>query len=150
MPVPAPFGRRLKQIRETRGLTQADLAGKAGVPVVMVSHFETGVRASASAATLVKFANALSVSIDYLLGQSNDPAPVGGRVGAVLRSLGQSASEETINTVVTIAQTLAMQDAAKSRDRASIDLTAPTKSPNKRDNADGKKGPGTRGGDKNR
>lgn len=119
MSIPTIFGRRLKQVRETRGLTQADLAGKAGVQVVMVSHFETGVRSSASAATLVKFANALSVSIDYLLGQSNDPAPVGGRVGAVLRSLGESASDETINTVVTIAQTLALQDAARSRDRSS-------------------------------
>jgi transcriptional regulator with XRE-family HTH domain len=124
MPVPSAFGRRLKQVRETRGLSQAELANRASVPVVMISHFETGVRSSASAATLVKLANALSVSIDYLLSQSNDPAPVGGRVGVLLRTLGQSASDETINTVVTIAETLALQDAAKQRDRSAADTSA--------------------------
>lgn len=117
MPEPTPFGRRLKAVRETRGLSQSELADKAGVPVVTISHFETGARPSASAATLVKLANALEVSIDYLLSRSDDPTPVGGKVGALLRTLGAHASEETINTVITIGETLAEKDRQRASER---------------------------------
>lgn len=112
MPTPTTFGRRLKEIRETRGLTQADLEAKAKVPAAMISHFETGVRPTASADTLVKVANALEVSIDYLVGRSDDPIPRGGKVETVLRSLEQSSSE-TLNTVLAIAKTLSQQDENK-------------------------------------
>lgn len=110
MPVPTVFGRRLKTIRETRDLSQADLGLLAGVPALMISHFETGARPSASAATLVKLANALEISIDYLVGRSDDPAPVSGRVGALLRSLGENASKQTIDAVITMAEAMAKKD----------------------------------------
>lgn len=114
MPVPTPFGRRLKSVRETRGLSQSDLAEEAGLPALMISHFETGARPSASAATLVKLANALEISIDYLLGRSDDPSPVGGRVGALLRTLSENASKDTIEAVVTMAEAMAKKDRKKS------------------------------------
>jgi transcriptional regulator with XRE-family HTH domain len=109
MPVPTQFGRRLKALREQRGLSQSELGEKAGVKEMIISHFETGARPAASAATLVKLANALDVSIDYLLCRTDDPVAVGGRVGALMRTLGE-ASENTINTVVTIGETLAQKD----------------------------------------
>ena len=112
MPVPTPFGRRLKSIRETRGLSQTELGEKAGVPALMISHFETGARPSASAATLVKLANALETSIDYLLARSEDQS-ASGRVGALLRSLGENASQQTIEAVLTIAEAMAQKDKAK-------------------------------------
>jgi transcriptional regulator with XRE-family HTH domain len=112
MPVPTPFGRRLKGVRETRGLSQAELGEKAGVPALMISHFETGARPSASAATLVKLANALDTSIDFLLARTDDPVATG-RVGALLRSLGTSASQETMDTVLTIAEAMAQKDRAR-------------------------------------
>lgn len=113
MPAPTPFGRRLKVVRETRGLSQSELSEKAGVPALMISHFETGTRPSASAATLVKLANALEISIDYLVGRSDDSTAVGGRVGAVLRSLGENASQETIDAVITMAEAMAEKDKQK-------------------------------------
>ena len=72
---PTPFGLRLAKARGTRELTQEQLAQKSGVPAAVISHFETGVRASASADNLVKLADALRVSVDYLLGRTDDLSP---------------------------------------------------------------------------
>lgn len=112
MPVPSPFGKRLKGIRETRGMSQAELGEKAGVPALMISHFETGARPNASAATLVKLANALEIPIDYLLARTDDPV-ASGRVGALLRSLGEAASQETMDAVLTVAEAMIQKDKSK-------------------------------------
>lgn len=109
MPEPTIFGERLKQARELRGLTQSELGAKARLSPIQISHFETGVRPNASADTLVKLANALSVSIDFLLGRSEEVQAKGGKVEAVLRSL-NGASDETIDAVAEIARTLAKRD----------------------------------------
>lgn len=76
---------------------------------VQISHFETGVKPNASAVTLVKLADALSVTIDYLLGRKNEMHAVGGEVAVVLRILG-GASASTIETVAEIAKSLAQKD----------------------------------------
>lgn len=115
MPVPTPFGRRLKSLRETRGLSQSELGEKARVPSLMISHFETGARPSASAATLVKLANALETSIDYLIARTDDPVATG-RVGALLRTLGENASQQTMEAVITMAEAMAQKDKAKAAD----------------------------------
>jgi len=100
------FGRRLREARDLRQLSQAELAEKARIPVAMISHFETGVRGSASADNLVKLANALEVSVDYLLGRSDDPVPRDGPVQAtLLRALG-TASLDEIQSVTRIAEAL--------------------------------------------
>lgn len=112
MPVPTPFGRRLKSVRETRGLSQAELGEISGVPSLMISHFETGARPSAAAATLVKLANALETSIDFLLARTDDPV-ASGRVGALLRSLGENASQQTMDAVLTIAEAMANKDKSR-------------------------------------
>ena len=115
MPFPTPFGRRLKSVRETRGMSQAELGDKAGIPAIMISHFETGARPSASASTLVKLADALELPIDYLLARTDDPAATG-RVGALLRSLGETASQETMDAVLTIAEAMLQKDKKKAAD----------------------------------
>ena len=76
MPKPSLFGTRLAEVRGIRGLTQQQLADAAGVPAAVISHFETGVRSSASADNLVKLADALHVSVDYLLGRTEDMTPI--------------------------------------------------------------------------
>ncbi|WP_434478888.1 helix-turn-helix domain-containing protein [Gemmatimonas sp.] len=106
MSEPSVFGRRLRQARDLRELTQAQLAEKSRVSAVMISHFETGVRPSASADNLVKLSNALEVSIDYLLGRTEDPVPFSGPVEAALRSL-ERAPGHVLDTVLTIAESLA-------------------------------------------
>lgn len=110
------FGRRLRQARDMRRLSQTELADRSKVPVAMISHFETGVRASASADNLVKLSNALEVSVDFLLGRTEDPTPRSGSVeAALLRSL-EGASRDVIDSVVRIAQTLVDRERDKDRD----------------------------------
>lgn len=106
---PTEFGRRLKQVRELRGQTQAELAERAGLTPVQISHFETGVKPRGSAITLVKLADALSVSIDFLLGRTDEMQAVGGPAAVVLRNLSE-ASSQTIETVAEIAKSLAQKD----------------------------------------
>ena len=65
------FPNRLKKSREIRGLSQASLAKKADVPPSAVSHFEAGER-KPSFETLRRLAEALDVTIDFLLGRIDE------------------------------------------------------------------------------
>ena len=69
------FKARLREARETRQLSQADLATKTGLQPAAVSHFETGARRP-SFDNLQRLAAALDVSTDYLLGRADSPEPV--------------------------------------------------------------------------
>ena len=68
---PDPFPQRLRAARLERGLTQGDLAGKAGMPPASISHFESGTR-KPSFANLRRLAQVLNASTDYLLGRVDD------------------------------------------------------------------------------
>ena len=70
MPTQTPFGRRLRDLREEKEWSQVILAKVANMPAAMISHFETGQR-HASVDSLVKLANALEVTIDYLVGRTD-------------------------------------------------------------------------------
>lgn len=59
---------RLKELRESRGLNQAELGKRFGLSISTISMYESGKR-EPSFETVVKFANFFGVSIDYLLGQ---------------------------------------------------------------------------------
>lgn len=65
------FQERLKKTRESRSLSQADLAQKAGLQPAAISHFETGQRAP-SFENLRKLSDALNVSVDFLLGRMDE------------------------------------------------------------------------------
>lgn len=62
------FSLRLKQLRENKRLTQAQVAERIDVTASMVSSYETDIRLP-SYATLLKIANLFGVSVDYLLGR---------------------------------------------------------------------------------
>lgn len=96
---PSIFGKRLKLVRQVRELTQEELEAKSKVPSAMISHFETGERQRASADNLVKLAEALNVSIDYLLGRSEEPELRGKRVEALFRRLADASDEEIDQSV---------------------------------------------------
>ena len=74
------FQHRLKKARESRGLNQAELGDKAGMPASSIAHFETGTR-KPSFESLRRLATALEITTDYLLGRVKDPA--GGDIIAV-------------------------------------------------------------------
>lgn len=63
------FRERLKKAREDRGMTQAELAEKAGLPPSSISHFEKGPR-KPSFDTLRRLAKELKTTTDYLLGRT--------------------------------------------------------------------------------
>jgi transcriptional regulator with XRE-family HTH domain len=85
--------KRLRDLRELRGLTQSDLASRAEMAAASVSHFETGQR-QPSLESLVRLADALDVTTDALLGR----AQLEGRVDPIfLRA--SSADARTLATV---------------------------------------------------
>lgn len=64
---PDIFQERLRTARRMRGMEQAQLAAKAGLPAASISHFEKGNR-KPSFDNLRRLARALDVSTDFLLG----------------------------------------------------------------------------------
>lgn len=60
------IGSRIKQIRKSKGMTQATLAHIVGVANSHMSHIESA-QSNASLKTIMKIANALSVGVDELL-----------------------------------------------------------------------------------
>lgn len=69
-PISAALRANLVVQRELRGLTQAQLGSRAGIAPAAISHFETGQRVP-SLESLVKIADALSCSVDVLLGRAS-------------------------------------------------------------------------------
>jgi transcriptional regulator with XRE-family HTH domain len=67
------IGARVAYWRRRRGLTQAVLAGLAGVSQSFISHVESGRKSIERRVTLVAIARALQVTVADLLGQPGDP-----------------------------------------------------------------------------
>lgn len=63
---------RLKELRQQRGVTQLKLAMDLHMNQNTISRYETGER-EAGYAELIRIADYFDVSIDYLLGRSDDP-----------------------------------------------------------------------------
>jgi transcriptional regulator with XRE-family HTH domain len=64
------LGPRVKRLRDRAGLTQGELAQKAGLDRSMISKIESGHRENVSRNTLVQLMEALGVTVDVLLGVS--------------------------------------------------------------------------------
>ena len=105
------FRYRLAELRKKRGLTQAELAKKAGVPAAAISHFETGFRFP-TAPTLTKLADALKVSIDFLVGRESKTGEVSERYKALFRNA-EELSNESLKVLESLSKQL--QEADKKR-----------------------------------
>lgn len=105
------FGDRLKATREARGLSQADLAERSGLQSSAVSHFENGRRAP-SFDNLKKLADALSVSIDYLLGRVEETASSGPTVQKIFRDLSKMTAADQ-ESLAALADVLAKKNSEK-------------------------------------
>lgn len=62
------FSQRLKQLRQSKHLTQAQVAERIGVTASMVSSYETDIRLP-SYEVMLRIADLFGVSVDYLLGR---------------------------------------------------------------------------------
>lgn len=65
------FSERLKDLRKQAGLTQVDVAERLGISQPAYASWERGVK-KPTQDNLVKIAQILSVSVDYLLGNSEE------------------------------------------------------------------------------
>jgi transcriptional regulator with XRE-family HTH domain len=65
-------GDKIAALRDKRGLTQEDLASKIGISRASLSHYEKN-RREPDYTTLTKLADFFHVSVDYLLGRTEDP-----------------------------------------------------------------------------
>ena len=65
---------RLKELRESRSLSQSDLAELTGIPQTTISNYERGTQVTAE--NLIKLAQTLQVTSDYILGIEDNAALV--------------------------------------------------------------------------
>ena len=65
---------RLRDLREDRDLTQADMAAQLGCAQQTYSRYESG-KAQMSYGTLSALADYFATSVDYLLGRTDERAP---------------------------------------------------------------------------
>lgn len=69
------FGKRLRELREERGLTQRELAGLLNLNQSTIAFYETD-KKQPSQDTLARLADLFDVSVDYLLGRTDIRNPV--------------------------------------------------------------------------
>jgi transcriptional regulator with XRE-family HTH domain len=103
--MPSPFPGNLRKAREAKGLSQSELAEKSKFQPSAISHFEAG-RRSPSFDNLRRLADALSVTIDYLLGRQTDPQPAGPAAEQLFRDFEQMTSKDQ-ETLASFAKMLA-------------------------------------------
>jgi transcriptional regulator with XRE-family HTH domain len=70
------FAKRFKELREARGLTQDMMAEKLGLSRSGVANYESSDPKIPRESRLKKIANLFDCSIDYLLGETDNPTPV--------------------------------------------------------------------------
>ncbi len=81
-PKEGSIGQRLKQLREAAGLTQQELAVKAGLSVSNLSQIEQGQKEDPRVSTVLALAKAMGVSVTSLIGEDGveeKPRPRKGR-----------------------------------------------------------------------
>lgn len=66
--------KNLKALRTARGLTQAELAKKVGTKTINITRYENCQR-EADYATLIKVADILNTTTDYLIGRESAAPP---------------------------------------------------------------------------
>ncbi len=110
----------VKQLRLEAGLTQAELAARAGVTVETVARLERVLRGRSSAnsnpslETLVRLASALGVEVSELLSEPSRPRPKDDRISMILRT----ANPATRRRVLRVAEALVREEQAEDRPAA--------------------------------
>lgn len=101
----------LREQRELRGLTQAELADRAELTAAAISHFETGLRVP-SPRNLLKLAEALEVTMDFLIGRETISKPTGRSIDMIFRSA-ESLSSDSLEALRDFAEMLAKRERKK-------------------------------------
>lgn len=103
----AAIGKRIKEKRKEAGLNQKELAAKVGLSEASVSKYENGKVEDATHNMLTKFAEALGVSVAWLLGMektevSGDPVALSAeekRLISDFRSISRAGKDYILQTM---------------------------------------------------
>lgn len=87
------FSERLKELRKQAHLTQVELAGKLGIVQSSYADWERG-KKKPTQENLVKIAQVLSVSIDYLVGNSEEKSDELDNIELLFRMNSKGMTEE--------------------------------------------------------
>ena len=96
------FAERLKQIRKCRCLTQMQFSEEIGVPQATLSSYESGAKIP-NVSTMIRIAKACNVSLDWLLGLSENQTAEIRTVSDALRHLIEL--EQAIPCTISVANT---------------------------------------------
>ena len=91
------FSERLKELRKQADLTQVELAGKLGIVQSSYADWERG-RKKPTQDNLVKIAQVLNVSVDYLVGNSEKKADELDNIELLFRMNSKGLTEEEKET----------------------------------------------------
>ncbi len=102
------FGQRLRALRTERGMSRQELAAKLGLTYFSVVQYERDERAPRPE-VLARIADILSVSLDYLMGRTNDPTPYTAHVDwpeglRAIRRAGKRLTEQDKKMILDIIQ----------------------------------------------
>jgi transcriptional regulator with XRE-family HTH domain len=78
------IGPIIKEIRKQKGITQVDLASKAGVTQAGLSQIESGTRPDDETLTHLCASLGVSVGFIYLKAIENEPTPIGNHLYPIL------------------------------------------------------------------
>ncbi|MDP5275072.1 helix-turn-helix domain-containing protein [Chengkuizengella axinellae] len=67
------IGKKIKELRQRRGWSQDDLAERLGMTRANISNYERDINKALPSDILMRIADIMNVSADYLLGKSDDP-----------------------------------------------------------------------------
>ena len=87
------FSERLKDLRKQAGLTQVDVAEKLGISQPAYASWERGVK-KPTQDNLVKIAQILNVSVDYLVGNSEEKSDELDNIELLFRMNSRGLTEE--------------------------------------------------------
>lgn len=87
------FSKRLKDLRKQAGLTQVDVAEKLGISQPAYASWERGVK-KPTQENLIKIAQVLNVSVDYLVGNSEEKFDELDNIELLFRMNSKGLSEE--------------------------------------------------------
>ena len=102
------FSERLRAARALKGLSQTDLAKRSDLQPSAISHFEND-RRSPSFDNLKRLADVLGVTVDYLLGRTDEPKALNLDMELLFRNFKQM-TEDDRETLTEMAKVLAKKN----------------------------------------
>ena len=99
------FRERLVKLRVLREITQTELASISGMTTAAISQFENGTRVPAFD-SIIKMADALNITVDYLIGRNYKPISAGPSIDKLMRHAEQLPTYE-LDMLTNLAKILA-------------------------------------------